>query len=129
MKTIMLQYQELHDQDGVILWYCFLMHFARTTIENLILACSQVSESELQLANFQNNVLNFTNAVRTPIRTLLKAKEEPTFQHFLIVFHGAMDALNQEFKAFIISLYTDYRKGVQQNNFHVRPFRQVRHRV
>jgi hypothetical protein len=27
MKTIMLRYQELHDQDGVVLWYCFLTHF------------------------------------------------------------------------------------------------------
>ena len=36
MKTIMLRYQELHDQDGVILWYCFLQHFARTTVENFI---------------------------------------------------------------------------------------------
>jgi hypothetical protein len=111
MKTIMLRYQELHEQDGVILWYCFLTHFAGTTTENLIIAYSQLSETKLQLALFQNNVLQFTNAIRTPIRTLIKAKEEPTFQHFLYVFHGAMDAPNEEFRAFIIDLYTDYRKG------------------
>jgi hypothetical protein len=110
MKTIMLRYQELHDQDGVVLWYCFLTHFAGTTTENLIIAYSQLSETKLQLALFQN-VLKFTNAIRTPICTLLKAKEEPTFQHFLYVFHGAMDAPNEEFRAFIIALYTDYRKG------------------
>jgi hypothetical protein len=111
MKTIMLRYQELHDHDGVVLWYCFLTHFAGTTTENLIFAYSQLSESKLQLVNFQNNVLKFTNAVYTPIRTLLKAEEEPTFQHFLYVFHGAMDAPNEEFRAFIIHLYSDYRKG------------------
>ena len=111
MKTIMLRYQELHDQDGIVLWFCFLTHFAGTTTENLIIAYSQLSETKLQLANFQNNVPKFTNAIRTPIHTLLKAKEEPTFQHFLYVFHGAMDAPNEEFWAFIIDLYTDYLKG------------------
>jgi hypothetical protein len=92
MKTIMLCYQELHDQDRVVLWYCFITHFAGTTTENLIIAYSQLSESKLQLANFQNNVLKFTNAVCAPIRTLLKAKEELTFQHFLYIFNGVMDA-------------------------------------
>jgi hypothetical protein len=65
----------------------------------------------MQLSKFNNNVLQFTNFIRSPIRRLLKAKETPTFQHFLHVFHGAMDAPNKEFKAFIITLYTDYRKG------------------
>jgi hypothetical protein len=111
MKTIKLCYQKLHDQDGVILWFCFLTHFAGTTTENLIVAYSQLSETKFQLALFQNNVLKFTNAIRAPLHTLIKAKEEPTFQHFLYLFHGAMDAPNEEFRAFIIDLYTDYRKG------------------
>ena len=43
MKTIMLRYQDLHNNDGVVLWYCFLQYFAGTTIENLIQAYSQLS--------------------------------------------------------------------------------------
>jgi hypothetical protein len=50
MKTTMSRYQELHDQDGVVLWYCFLTHFAGTTTENLIIAYSQLSETKLQLS-------------------------------------------------------------------------------
>jgi hypothetical protein len=111
MKTLMLCYQELHDQDGVVLWYCFLQHVAGTTIENLIEAYSQLSETKIQLHLFQDNILNFTNAVRNPIRHLMKANETPSFQHFLSVFHGCMDAPNEEFCAFVISLYTDYRNG------------------
>jgi hypothetical protein len=87
MKTIMLCYQELHDQDGVVLWYCFLQHFAGTTVENLIEAYSELSENKIQLSLFQDNVLHFTNAVRVPIRRLIKAREAPSFQHFLTVFH------------------------------------------
>jgi hypothetical protein len=111
MKELMSRFQEQHDQDGVILWFCFLQRFAGTSTENLIEACSQLSESKLQISNFQGNVLHFTNAIRTPVRRLIKAKEAPNFQHFLYVFHGAMDAPNEEFRAFVINLYADYRKG------------------
>jgi hypothetical protein len=111
MKIIMSRFHELHDQDGVILWFCFLKRFAGTTRENLIEAYSQLSESKLQLSNFSGNVLQFTNAVRAPVRRLLKAKENPSFQHFLYVFHGVMDAPNEEFCNFVMNFYTDYRKG------------------
>ncbi len=82
MKAIMLRYQELHDQDGVVLWYCFLQHFAGTTIENLIEAYSQLSETKIQLSLFQDNVLLFTNAIRNPIRCILKANQVPKFSAF-----------------------------------------------
>jgi hypothetical protein len=111
MKTIMLRYQELHDQDGVVLWYCFLHHFAGTTVENLIEAYSALSETKIQLCLFQDNVLEYTNAIRLPIRRLIKANETPSFQHFLTVFHGCMEASNEEFRAFIIALYAEYRAG------------------
>jgi hypothetical protein len=111
MKAIMQRYEEVHDQDGVILWFCFLNHFAGTTTENLIEAYSHLTENKIQLSNFKNNVLQFTNFIRASIHRLIKAKETPSFQHFLYVFHGAMDAPNKEFRAFIIGLYTDYRKG------------------
>jgi hypothetical protein len=111
MKTIMLRYQELHDQDGVALWYCFLQHFAGTTVENLIEAYSQLSDTKIHLSLFQDNVLHFTNAICNPIRRLIKAKENPNFQHFLAVFHGCMESTNEEFRAFIFALYADYRAG------------------
>jgi hypothetical protein len=117
MKTIMLRYQELHDQDGVVLWYCFLQHFAGTTVENLIEAYSQLSETKIQLSLFQDNVLHFTNAVRVTIRQLIKAKEAPSFQHFLTVFHGCMEASNEEFRAFVIALYADYRAGGRAKSY------------
>jgi hypothetical protein len=80
MKMIMLCYQEFHGQDGVVLWFCFLQHFSGTTVENLIDAYSQLSESKVQLSLFQENVLSFTNAIQVPIRCLLKANQLPNFQ-------------------------------------------------
>jgi hypothetical protein len=110
MKAIMSKYQEIHDNDGVLLWFCFLRHFAGTTKENISQACALLTESKLRLTNFNNNILKFTNYVRHPIRRLLKANEQPTYQHFIDIFHCVMEAPNDEFKAFAIALYTDYRK-------------------
>jgi hypothetical protein len=84
LKNTMLCYQELHDQDGVVLWYCFLQHFASTTVKNLIEAYSQLSETKLQLSLFQENVLNITNAVCAPIRCLIRAKETPASNTFFL---------------------------------------------
>jgi hypothetical protein len=108
MKTIMLGYQELHDNDGIALWYCFLQHFAGTIIENLIEAYYQLSESKLHLHLFQDNILKFTNAVRAPIRHILKANEQPSFQHFLTIFHSCLDASNEEFFSYVMTLYSGY---------------------
>jgi hypothetical protein len=110
MKALMSKYQEVHNNDGVVLWYCFLCHFAGTAKENISQACSLLTESKLRLSNFNGNILKFTNFIRNPVRRLLKANESPTYQHFLDVFHSAMEAPNDEFKAFVITLYTDYRK-------------------
>jgi len=45
MKTIMQKYHEVHGNDGVILYCCFLRHFAGTNAENIVEAYSQLSES------------------------------------------------------------------------------------
>jgi hypothetical protein len=97
----MLCYQELHDKDGIILCYCFLQCFAGATIENLIKAYSQLSETNLQLHLFQDNILKFTKAVR----------EAPNFLNFLTVFHTCMDASNEEFYTYVMTLYSNYQAG------------------
>jgi hypothetical protein len=60
---------------------------------------------------YNGNVLDFTNAVRTPIHRLIKAKETPSIQHFLWVFQGCMEAPNEEFRNFIFTLYAEYRNN------------------
>lgn len=92
----------------VSLWFCFLQHFSGTTIGYLIEAYSQLSEMKLQLHLFQDNVLNFMNAIRHPICCLMKAKN-PSFQILLTVLKGCMDVSNEEFRAFVIALHTNYR--------------------
>jgi hypothetical protein len=111
MKSIMSKYLEIHGRDGVVLYYCFLKHFAGTTTEHLIEAFQMLTESRMQLDAFQGKVTDFTNFIRKPIRRLLKANQEPSIQHFMNVFHGCLGCSNDEFKAFIFRIYDEYRNG------------------
>jgi hypothetical protein len=49
---------EAHEQDGAVLWFCFLEHCASITNENLIEASSRLSDSTLKLSKYQGNILN-----------------------------------------------------------------------
>jgi hypothetical protein len=111
MKAVMQKYHEVHAQDGVVLWFCFLHHFAGTTTENIIEAYSHLSESKVKLSLYQGYVLQFTNAIQAPIRRLLKANETPSIHHFLYVLHGCLNAPNEEFRNFIYSKETDFRNN------------------
>ncbi len=58
MKTVMLRYQELHDQDGVVIWYCFQQHFAGTTVENLM----EAGEGIVPPVNPGTNIIKLDNS-------------------------------------------------------------------
>jgi hypothetical protein len=73
----MQKYHEIHAQDGVVLWFCFLHHFASTSTENIIEAYSLLSESKVRLSLYNGNVLNFTNATQAHLHHLIKANETP----------------------------------------------------
>jgi len=109
MQAIMNRYQEAHDQDGVVLWFCFLQEFSGTTTANIIQAHAMLLDAKLQLYLFGNDILKFTNYIHTPVRCLLKAKEQPSCQNFISIFHSCMDAPNDELKSYVTNLYTDFR--------------------
>jgi hypothetical protein len=101
MKTTMQEYQKVHDNDGVILYFCVLTHFAGTNAKNIREAYSQLSESIVILSLNNGYISKFTNAIRAPVRHLIKAKENPSVHHVLYVFHGCLDAPSEEFHHFI----------------------------
>ena len=109
MLSVMSKYLECHDKDGVVLFYCFIKHFAGATKESIIDAYRHLTESKVQLSLYKNNVSEFTNAIRIPTRQLANCQETPTFQHFLNVYHGILDCPNEEFRLFANDLYGEYR--------------------
>jgi len=109
MLSIMSKYLENHDGDGVVLYYCFLKHFAGATKANIIAAYAELTEAKVQLHLYNNNVSAFTNAVRIPTCKLVNCQKQPTFQHMLNVYHGVMDFTNTEFSNYVHNLYREYR--------------------
>jgi hypothetical protein len=57
------------------------------------------------------SILKFTNAIRAPIRRLIKSNETPSLHHFLYILHGCLDAPNEEFRAFIYQKESDFRNN------------------
>lgn len=107
-NEILLCYQELHDHDGVVLWYCFIQYFAGTTIENLLEAYSQLSETKVQLPFF---TMYFYLQIPFKILFIIFSRPINHQVYFLAVFHGYIDAANEESHSFVISLYADHCAG------------------
>jgi hypothetical protein len=51
MTSTMSKYLESHDGDGVVLLYCFILHFAGASTENIIQAYQQLTETVFQRAS------------------------------------------------------------------------------
>jgi hypothetical protein len=109
MLSVMSKYLENHGGNGVVLYYCFLKHFAGATKANIIAAYAELTEAKVQLSLYNNEVHAFTNAIRIPTRKLVNCQKQPTFQHMLNVYHGVMDCPNTEFSNYVHSLYREYR--------------------
>jgi hypothetical protein len=108
MLSVMSKYLENHDGDGVVLYYCFLKHFAGATKANIIAAYAELTEAKVQLHLYNNDVTAFTNAIRIPTQKLANCQKQPTFQHMLNVYHSVMDCPNTEFSNYVHSLYREY---------------------
>jgi len=59
----MSKYLEKHDGDGVVLYYCFLKHFAGATKANIIAAYAELTEAKNQ--EFSNYVHNLYREYRS----------------------------------------------------------------
>jgi hypothetical protein len=102
--------EEIQD-DGVLLFYVFLREHIGFTNEAIIAAEAQLTKEKLALENFQFNILKFTTHVRTYIRQMMGAGQQPTKQHFIFVFSALKEVEEEEFKLIIMKLYQEWRSG------------------
>jgi hypothetical protein len=111
MISLMSKYLEHHDKDGITLLFCFIKHFAGASKESIIDAYRQLTENQVQLSLYNNDVTAFTNAIHILTHQLANCQEQPTFQHILNVYHGIMDCPNKEFRAYVHNIYREYRQN------------------
>ena len=86
MTSTMSKYLESHDGDGVVLLYCFILHFAGASTESIIQAYQQLTETKIRYSIYKKDISAFTNAVLFTTRQLANSNEQPTFQHHRTTF-------------------------------------------
>ena len=111
VKIIMSKYLEVHQNDGVTLFFLFCQHYAGTTTEHLIEAYSQLTEFKVQLPLFNGDVTKFTAYCRKPFRRLIASNADITIYDFMKVYQGCIDCDNVEFQAWVIAKYSEFRAG------------------
>jgi hypothetical protein len=61
--------------------------------------------------NFQDDICKVTTHVRTYIHQITGAGQQPTKQHFILVFSALKEAEETEFNLIIMQMYKEWRSG------------------
>jgi hypothetical protein len=104
-------FEEETKGDGILQWYLFLRENMGQTKEAIIAAEQQLSKDKLALENFNFDILKFTTHVRTYIRQIMSAGNQPTNQHYILIFSALKEVEQDEFKLIIMKLYEGWRTG------------------
>jgi len=104
-------FEEETQGDGILLFYIFLRENIGFTNEAIIAAEAQLTKEKLALENFQFDIFKFTTHVRTYIHQIMGAGQQPTKQHFILVFSALKAVEEDEFKLIIMKLYQEWRSG------------------
>jgi hypothetical protein len=104
-------FEEETQGNGVLLFYIFLCENIGFMNEAIIAAEAQLTKEKLALENFQFDIFKFTTHVRTYIRQIMGAGQQPTKQHFILVFSTLKAVEEDEFKLIIMNLYQEWRSG------------------
>jgi hypothetical protein len=109
-------FDEETQNDGVLLFYVFLRENVGFTNEAIIAAEQHLTKEKLALENFQFDIFKFTTHVRTYIRQIIGAGQQPSKQHFILVFSALKEAEESEFNLIIMKLYQEWRTGAGEGS-------------
>jgi hypothetical protein len=98
-------FEEESKGDGILQWYIFLRENMGQTKEAIIAAEQQLSKEILALENFNFDIQKFTTHVRAYIQQIMSAGNQPTNQHFILIFTALKKVEQDEFKLIIMKLH------------------------
>ncbi len=107
-------FEEETSGDGILMYYVFLRENIGFTKEAIIAAEAQLTKDKLALETFQYDIFKFSKHVRTYILQIMGAGQQPTKQHFILVFSALKSVDKEEFKLIIMKLSQEWRSGVRQ---------------
>lgn len=93
--------------DRVLLFYVFLRENVGFTNKAIIAPEQHLTKDKLALENFQFDIYKFTTHVRTCIRQITGVGQQPTKQHFILLFSALKEVEKAEFNLIIMQLYKE----------------------
>jgi hypothetical protein len=109
-------FEEETQDDGVLLFYVFLREHVGFSNEAIIAAEQHLSKEQLALENFNFDISKFTTHVCTYVRQIIGAGQQPTKQHFILVFSALKEVEEAEFNLIIMKLYQEWRTGTSEGS-------------
>jgi hypothetical protein len=112
----MSAFDEETQNDGVLLFYIFLRENVGLMNEAILAAEQHLTKERLALENFQFDIFKFTTHVHAYIGQIIGAGQQPSKQHFILVFSALKEAEEAEFNLIIMKLYQEWHTGAGEGS-------------
>jgi hypothetical protein len=110
VRSTLDAYEEDHDGDGVVLFFCFLQEFAGATREALVLAEEALHPMKLRLSNFNQDVKAFTSYCRLHLRNITGSGGQISHTHWIRIQEALEEAFTEKFRLQIMEWSKNWRK-------------------
>ena len=110
VRSTLDAYEEDHDGDGVVLYYCFLQEFSGATREALVLAEEALHPLKLSLSNFNQDVKAFTAYCRLHLRNITGSGGQISHTHWIRIQEALEEAFTEKFRLQMIEWSKNWRK-------------------
>jgi hypothetical protein len=103
-------YEEDHDGDGIVLFFCFLQEFSGATHEALVLAEEALHPMKLRLLNFNQDVKAFTTYCRLHLHSITGSGGQISHTHWIRIQEALEEAFTEKFRLQIMDWSKYWRK-------------------
>jgi len=110
VRSTLDAYEEDHDGDGVVLYYCFLQEFSGATREALVLAEEALHPLKLSLSNFNQDVKAFTAYCRLHLRNITGSGGQISHTHWIRIQEALEEAFTEKFRLQMIEWSKNWQK-------------------
>jgi hypothetical protein len=110
VQSTLDDYEEDHDGDGVVLFYCFLQEFSGATHEALVLAEEALHPLKLSLSNSNQDVKAFTAYCRLHLRNITGSGGQISHTHWIRIQEALEEAFTEKFRLQMIEWSKNWQK-------------------
>jgi len=109
-RLMLEAYEEYHDGDGVVLFFCFLQEYSGATREALVLAEEALHPLKLSLSNFNHNIKAFTNYCRLHLQNIIGCGGQILHTYWIRIQEALEEAYTEKFWLQMMGWSENWRK-------------------